>query len=327
MRTGHRIVEIAATMCIIASLVGTASAEPLRLRYSVWVGFGPLFVAKEKGFFADEGVDVELIELDDHTAAFAALYAGHVDALAAAMQEAVVFAEPDEEPLACVLALDDSQGGDGILATKDILTIADLEGRSVAYGDRGISQFYVNVLLKEVGLSQADIDFVDLPADKAAEALMLGEVDAAVTWEPYLTQGRSVAHGHLLADSSARPGLLGDCLMTQPSIFNARKAEFRALARAWDAAVRYVDEHPAEANAIIARSMGDWLADPAVVDEMLRGVAFYDAARNREYFGASEAPGQIYQTMQYAIDVWSDLGMLKVEVTPADVIAHGILED
>ena len=38
---------------------------------------------------------------------------------------------------------------------------------------------------------------------------MLGEVDAAVTWEPYLTQGRSVAHGHLLTDTSERPGLLG----------------------------------------------------------------------------------------------------------------------
>jgi hypothetical protein len=30
--------------------------------------------------------------------------------------------------------------------------------------------------------------------------------------------------------------------------------------------------------------------------------------------------------MEYAIDVWSDLGMLKVELTPADVIAHGILD-
>jgi hypothetical protein len=31
--------------------------------------------------------------------------------------------------------------------------------------------------------------------------------------------------------------------------------------------------------------------------------------------------------MQYAIDVWSDLGMLKVEVSPADVIAHGIWDE
>ena len=327
MQTRRWIVSSVAALCFGASLVNAAQAEPLRLRYSVWVGFGPLFVAKEKGFFANEGVDVELIELDDHTAAFAAFYAGHIDALAAAIQETVAFAEPDEEPPACVLAFDDSRGGDGILAMNEIQTIADLAGRSVAYGDRGISQFYINVLLKEIGLSQADIDFVDLPADKAAEAFMLQEVDAAVTWEPYLTQGRNVAHGHLLTDSSERTGLLGDCLMTQPSLFKARKEEFQALARAWDAAVRFVDEHSAEANAIMARSMGDWLEDPVVVAEMLRGVAFYDADRNRDYFGTSERPGQIYQTMQYAIDVWSDLGMLKVEVTPADVIAHGIFDE
>ena len=47
-----------------------------------------------------------------------------------------------------MLAFDDFRGGDGILATTDIRTIADLKGRSVAYGDRGISQFYVNVLLR-----------------------------------------------------------------------------------------------------------------------------------------------------------------------------------
>jgi NitT/TauT family transport system substrate-binding protein len=115
--------------------------------------------------------------------------------------------------------------------------------------------------------------------------------------------------------------------MTQPSLFEGRKEEFRAVARAWDAAVRFVDEHPAEAHAIIARSMGDWLADPAVVAEMLRGVGFYDAAMNREYFGTADQPGQIYRTMQYAINVWSDLGMLKVEVTPADMIAHGIFDE
>jgi len=167
----------------------------------------------------------------------------------------------------------------------------------------------------------------DLPADKAAEAFMLQEVDAAVTWEPYLTQGRGVAHGHLLTDTSERPGLLGDCLASKPSIFNDRKADFQAVARAWDAAVQHVEAHPDEANAIMARRMGDWLEDPAVVADMLRGVALYDANRNREYFGTPEQPGQVYQTMQYAIDVWTELGQLKTELTPADVIAHGIWDE
>jgi hypothetical protein len=57
---------------------------------------------------------------------------------------------------------------------------------------------------------------------------------------------------------------------------------------------------------------------------MLRGVAFYDAAMNREYFGTPDQPGPIYRTMHYAIDIWSDLGMLKVELKPADVIRYDL---
>jgi hypothetical protein len=60
---------------------------------------------------------------------------------------------------------------------------------------------------------------------------------------------------------------------------------------------------------------------------MLRGIALYDGADNRDYFGTPDEPGPIYQTMQHAIDVWSELGVLKVELTPADVIAHGILDE
>jgi NitT/TauT family transport system substrate-binding protein len=156
---------------------------------------------------------------------------------------------------------------------------------------------------------------------------MMEEVDAAVTWEPHLTQGRSITHGHLLTDTTERPGLLGDCLATKPSIFNERKAEFQAVARAWNAAVRYIEAHPTQANEIMARNMGDWLEEPTVFGEMLRGVGLYDADMNREYFGTPERPGQIYQTMQGAIDVWTELGLLKTQLTPADVIAHGIYDE
>jgi NitT/TauT family transport system substrate-binding protein len=123
MRTSQRIVTLAA-ICMIATLAGAAQAEPLRLRYTIWVGHGPLFVAAEKGFFGSEGVEVDMIQIEDHTAALAALFAGQVDALATATQDVVAFNEPDEEALACVLMLDDSRGGDGILASKDIQTSA-----------------------------------------------------------------------------------------------------------------------------------------------------------------------------------------------------------
>ena len=87
--------------------------------------------------------------------------------------------------------------------------------------------------------------------------------------------------------------------MTRADVFDERKDEFRALARAWDAAVRYVEAHPDDANEIMARHLGGGLEDPEAFAETLKGVGFYDADRNREYFGTPEQPGPIYQTMQH----------------------------
>jgi NitT/TauT family transport system substrate-binding protein len=110
---------------VVAALLAIAvsravHAEPLRIRYGVWVGYGPLFIAQEKGFFAKEGVAVQLIKMDEHTAAFAAMAAGRIDAAAATVSDVAAFSDLGYEPLACIMALDESFGADGILATKDI---------------------------------------------------------------------------------------------------------------------------------------------------------------------------------------------------------------
>jgi NitT/TauT family transport system substrate-binding protein len=327
MNIRTHVTGILAAFLVAIGASHAARAEPLRISYFTWVGYGPLFVAQEKGYFAKEGVEVELINIDDHTAAFGGLFAGQVDAIAAGTQDVLTFSEPDEDLLVCVLPLDESRGGDGILATKDIQTVADLEGKSVAVLRGSLQQFYLAILLKEVGLTEADLEVVDLPADASAEAFMMGEVDAAVTYEPWLTQGRQAAHGHLLTDSSQQPGLLGDCLETTTGVFSDRSEEFKAVGRAWGEAVDYFNTHPDEAIEIMARNLGGWLEDPALFAEMLRGVEFYDIEAIRAYLGTPDKPGPLYETMRGAIEVWSELGVLKVAVTPADVIVHGVLDE
>lgn len=324
MRIWHRFVCTAVAVWLTAGLVSSAQAEPLRIGYMVWVGIGPLFVAQEKGFFAKEGVEVELIDMAVHDASYAGLFAGQVDAMGAGVDDMLPRYDP-EQPYACVMAYDESLGADGILATNDIESIADLEGKAVGRGATTVSQFFLNVLLQEAGLSEADIEPVELGADDAGNAFMLQEIDAAVTWEPFLTQGRQSEHGHVLVDSSQTPGLIVDCLMTKVTVLDERLAEFQAVARAWDAAVAYVGSHREEAVEIMARHVGGWLEDPTVFAETLQGVRFADAERNRELFGTPDDPGQIYETSQYAIDVWSSLGMLDIELSPADVIRHDVV--
>jgi NitT/TauT family transport system substrate-binding protein len=147
---------------IVTALAAPTHAEPLRVFHFTWVGYGPLFVAQEKGLFAREGVEVALVKNDDHTAAFAGLATGQADAIAGGLQDAAVFAAPGEEPLVCVLAMDDSRGADGIVAASDIRTIADLEGRSVGVLRGGIPHFYLNFLLRDARLGEGDVEVVDL---------------------------------------------------------------------------------------------------------------------------------------------------------------------
>lgn len=301
-----------------------ARAETLRIGYLVWVGFGPMFVAQEKGFFAKEGVEVELINMAAFDAAYAGLFAGQVDAIGATVDDMVPRYDP-EQPHACVLAQDESLGADGILAANDIQSIADLKGKVVGRGATTVSQFFLNVLLQDAGLSEADIEPVDLGAEDVSDAFLLQEIDAAVTWEPFLTDGAQSEHGHILVNSTETPGLIVDCLITKIATLDQRVAEFRAVARAWDAAVAYVEANPEEGIAIMASHVGGWLEDPAVFAESLEGVRFADAERNRELFGTLDAPGPIYKTSQYAIDIWSSLGMLDHELSPADVIRHDVV--
>lgn len=318
------ITTFIAALIVIAGSSQVAKAEPLRIGHLVWVGIGPLFIAQEKGFFAKEEVEVELIDMGGFDASYAGLFAGQVDAIGATVDDMVPRYDP-EQPHACVLAFDESLGADGILATNDIQSIADLKGKVVGRAETTVSQFFLNVLLQDAGLSEADIEPVDLGAEDVGDAFLLQEIDAAVTWEPFLTDGAQSEHGHILVNSSETPGLIVDCLITKVATLDQRVAEFQAVARAWDAAVAYIESNPEEGVEIMARHVGGWLEDPAVFAETLEGVRFTGAERNRELFGTPDDPGPIYKTSQYAIDIWSSLGMLDHELSPSDVIRHDVV--
>ncbi len=83
------------TAAFLLTIGGTqaAHAEPLRISYVIQVGSGPFFVAQDKGFFAKEGVDVALVNIEDHAAIFAAMDASQIDAVQGAIQESPLFSK------------------------------------------------------------------------------------------------------------------------------------------------------------------------------------------------------------------------------------------
>jgi NitT/TauT family transport system substrate-binding protein len=319
-------IGFALTLLLVAFVGGgMAAAEPLKIRYVTWVGYGPLFLAREKGFYRDERVDVELVNMEDTKEGFFAMTAARLDGVVSTIDAMVLYLKTGKE-FQYVLALDDSAGGDGIVARKEIRSVKDLKGKKVAFAEGSVSQFFLNVLLKAAGLTQKDLDAVNMTAGDAGAAFVAGKVDAAVTWEPWLTRGKKAPHGHVLVDSSKTPGLITDILIFRRDVIETRAREVRGVVNAWNRAVAYWETHPKESNEIMARAVGGWLKDPKVFEETLMGIKFYNRDANVKFFGTPAKPGPIRQTVQNALDVWSAFGKLQVTVPATELINHSFVK-
>ncbi len=306
--------------------VGTIAmgAEPLKIAHSTWVGYGPFYIAQEKGFFEEEGLDVDLILMEDTKTRIPALAAGRIDATATTVDTVLAFYS-ERRPFRYLFAVDDSKGGDGIVANNEIKTIADLAGKRVAYQEASVSQFYLSVLLKEAGLSLDAVEMVNMTAADAGAAFVAKRVDAAVTWEPWLTRGNQAEHGHILVDSSSSPGLIADVVLTTVKKLEARTAEFQALYRAWVKAVEWQKANEAEADAIMARGVGGWLKEAEAFEEVRSGVAYYDSAMNEAFIGTAELPGTIIRTIGNALTLGREAGLFDHDLEPAALIAFEIV--
>ena len=316
---------IASTMLGALLMLGSgAEAGTLRLAHSTWVGYGPFYIARDKGFFKDEGVDVELTIMEDTPMKMGAFMAGQIDLVASTADEFPIYMKPGKM-VHYVLAVDNSKGGDGMVANKDITSVAELKGKKVAFEQGSVSQFFLNALLKDAGLTQDDIEPVNMAATDAGVAFAARQVDAAVTWEPALSQGAKAPHGHILLTSADKPGLITDVVAVTAENATAKKDDIAGFVRAWYKAVDFAKSNPEEANAIMAKGVGGWLEDPKVFAETLTGIEYLDKAKNIEFFGTKEAPGQITKTLGTALDVWKGFGRIQVEVTPADMIDYSFI--
>jgi NitT/TauT family transport system substrate-binding protein len=305
-------------------MTGSADAGSLKLAHSTWVGYGPFYIARDKGFFKDEGVDVELVIMEDTPIKMGALMAGQIDLVASTADEFPIYMKPGKM-LRYVLAVDNSKGGDGVVANKEITSIMDLKGKRVAFEQGSVSQFFLNALLKDAGMTEADIEPVNMAATDAGVAFAAKQVDAAVTWEPALSQGAKSEHGHMLLTSADKPGLITDVVATTAETAVEKKDDIAAFVRAWYKAVDYSKSNPDEANAIMAKGVGGWLEDPKVFAETLSGIEYLDKAKNIEFFGTAAAPGQIDKTLGAALDIWKSFGRIQVEVKPADMIDYSFI--
>lgn len=291
-----------------------ARAGDLTIGHTVWVGYGPMYLARDLGYFDQAGLHVHLQVVDDNALAMAAEAGGRMDGSASTIDEILKYRSKNF-CFKTVAILDDSAGGDGIVALDTIKSLQDLASKTVAMNEGSTSQFWFAYVMKKQNLPLSSVTVANMSADDAAAAFIAGRVPAAVTWEPNLTLVRTKHVGHVLMDSRSIPGVIVDVLQLSCKAINDHPADVQALVSGIYRAVLYQRQHPEEANRIMAKGVGGYLSKPQDFADALKGVRLYDQKMAEDYLGTPARPGPAEEIVKLGNEIWNGLGKMKAQVT------------
>lgn len=259
----------------LAGLMGCSRPEPLvRVAGIPWIGYEPLFLARELGFLND--THTRLVELPSNTASLMALAAGDVEAATLTLDECLI-AREDNLDVRVILVFDDSAGADVIMARPDIETLHGLRGKRIGVEDTAAGALMLSKLLEAAALNPQDLIKVPLTGDRQVAAWQAQEVDAMVSFEPHATQLGKLGARRLL-DSSRFPGLIVDVLVARVDALAASPQRFRQLIDGYFRALDYLGNSPTPAAALMAPRLG---IDANETLQALRGVRMMSRADNR----------------------------------------------
>jgi len=293
-------------------------SAPFKLSVNSWVGWGPLFIAREQGFFDPLKVNIQFIE--DAGVRRSAMIAGQVDGYASSVDNLAIDAVFGVKGKT-VMCFDESAGADGIVAKSEV-TWDNIKGKKVAVQKGLPGHFLLLSVLAKHGLKPSDIEILDLDADKAGSGFIAGSLDVAVTWEPWISQAAAMSGGKKLVTTAELPGVIVDTLVVRDSVLQSRSENVRQIIRGWFKALEWYEAHRDDGHKIIATAYN---LKPEEVKDIVSGIRFYDAKKNREFMGTPSNPGPIYQVFKEASVLWKEAGVTQSTVEASHYIDPSFL--
>ena len=285
----------------------------MNLIMNSWIGYGPLFIAKEKGFF--DGLDVKISFVDDVGARRSAMLSGQIDGCGTTVDNTALDATFGVTGKT-VVAIDESAGADGIMA-KPLITWQNLKGHKIAVQKGFPGHFLLLSQLAKHGLKPSDVAILDLDGEKAGSAMVAGTVDVAVTWEPWISKAAAASGAKKLFTTAEQPALIIDTVVMQDAFVRNRPQDVRRLVLGYFRALDWYKANPDEGNRIIA---GVFKLKPEEVQGMVPGVRFTDRIINEELFGRNGQPGPIFRIFDDASALWKQAGVASSIVPAAKYI-------
>ena len=151
---------------------------------------------------------------------------------------------------------------------------------------------------------------MQMSAGDAGLAFLAGDLDAAVTWEPWLTMAVDRPDTHVLVDTKALPATIVDVLVISRSFAENNPQAVIGLVKAWNEAIDWLDKNREAGYAIMADKMK---IDAQKITSMIAGVSFFGPKKTPAFFHNSGS-NTIFGLAQRASKFWQERGLIDKPV-------------
>jgi NitT/TauT family transport system substrate-binding protein len=287
----------------------------------------PIYIALEKGFFAEEGFDVTLISADTETRKIG-LNNGNIPMVNGdfqffpSIEEGVNVRVVDGLHKGCIKFV--------VLPNSNIRTVEDFRGKKIGVDEIGGTPHQVaSVWLEKAGISakpqDRDVEFLPYSdGNLELEALYSGQIDIAAMWDPLGSIAEKSGRVRVVFDLTTDP-IFADhycCyLYASSKIINENPEMISALLRAYRKAQDWISKNPVEAVEIISSKKYSAIEDIPLAVELIthyaypgqhqHGTAEYDVEADVTYFATAlydigylkTEPAQFVRNAYYRVDL------------------------
>jgi NitT/TauT family transport system substrate-binding protein len=292
--TGVGLAGLSAAGCTSPTVTPLPSPSAVPLKSAIPSGFMPsdhsaaIFVAKAKGMFEKYGLNIQLTQFAAGGPIMQQMGAGTLD-LGFAGVPPVISAIDNGATVKIVASLQGNGSGIVVGKSSGIAKVADLKGKKIAVPSKGsIQDIMLRQLLKDNNINyDKDVTVSNMPVGQMPQAISAGSIDAAFTWEPYVSMTAMQDLGTVFLRSEQ---IMRDhpccCVATSTTMIQQYPDTLKAFFKALKEATDFVLNNPTETAQIISGK--DFLNDEAAVEAAALPNIHFIAKPDEQYIAGTE---------------------------------------
>ncbi len=304
------VVGVLGLFAALSTTVGQAAERVLRITNSPCVCYLPMLVAVKQGWLEEDlkkaGVKLDVQSYQDGPSQNAAFLSGSLDVAQIGLPGLALIAKG--APVKIFMVSDEEVSTEGLVVRKsaNIGSVADLKGKTIGVTAGSSSDYALRATLKAANVDIGDVKVLPAPPPALSAAWSRGDVDAAYTWDPFLTQlarndGTVLSTIGGLSKSTNGAYSIQNFYMVGAKFAEENPDILKVVAHTISRSVDYIAANPDKVAADFLQEFGVDTAAEALVQ--IKGEKFYDAKMQlgADLLGEPGKPGKLVDSL---MGVW-----------------------